>query len=175
MNSPNITIEELNQIQYKITPNRNTPSIEGLIVKDLVVNLDGRGDVIELWSKNWFSDGFVNTDHVYQSATDFGVVKSWHMHILHTDQITVTRGKLQLTIVDLRRDSSTFGNVDIIFLGSSKPRIVKIPPMLLHGWKALSSPEVIAVNMQSHVYDPADEIRYPWDCVLTNIWQPLNG
>ncbi len=43
-------------------------------------------------------------EHVYQSATDYGVVKCWHLHDRHTDQFTVTRGKLQVTLVDIRPD-----------------------------------------------------------------------
>ena len=146
-----------------------TPSIEGVIVKDLKVILDGRGEVTELWSKPWLSDGFITSDHIYQSATDFGVVKGWHLHEVHTDQFIVTRGKLQVTLVDLRKESPSFGQVNAIFLGSLKPRLIKIPPMIMHGWKALSTPEVIVVNLQSHVYTPDDEYKFPWDCVLEEI------
>jgi hypothetical protein len=47
--------------------------------------------------------------------------------------------------------------------------------MILHGWKALSPPEVLVVNFQSHVYDVRDEFKFPWDCVLSQVWEPLNG
>lgn len=171
----NNIIDWMNTLKYTINFGNKRPSIEGVILKELTTHLDGRGDVIELWSKPWIGEGFVNTQHVYQSATDFGVVKAWHLHKIHTDQITVTRGKLQLSLIDLRKGSASFGNVDIFFLGSSAPRIIKVPPFIMHGWKALSSPEVIVVNMQSHIYMPEDEIRFPWDCVLHEIWEPKNG
>ena len=45
----------------------------------------------------------------------------------------------------------------------------------MHGWKSLAEPETLVVNLQSHVYDPADELKFPWDTVLTEVWQPLNG
>jgi dTDP-4-dehydrorhamnose 3,5-epimerase len=138
--------------------------------------LDGRGDVTELWSRPWVEqEGLLNVAHVYQSATDYDVVKCWHLHNKHTDQFTVTRGKLQVSLVDLRADSSTFGQVNTIFLGSTKPRLIKIPPMVMHGWKALSMPEVLVVNLQSEVYTPGDEWKFPWDCVLEEVWQPRNG
>jgi hypothetical protein len=47
--------------------------------------------------------------------------------------------------------------------------------MIMHGWKALTQPEVIVVNLQSHVYDAADEFKFPWDCVLADVWEPRNG
>ena len=45
----------------------------------------------------------------------------------------------------------------------------------MHGWKALSEPEVLVVNFQSEIYDPKDEIKIAWDTVLSEIWEPLNG
>ncbi len=171
-----VTVEWLRSIPYKITSPYGPPTIAGVTVKDLKVNLDGRGDVIELWSRPWVEEeGLVVPQHVYQSATDYGVTKCWHLHNVHTDQFTVTRGKLQVTLVDIRPDSPTFGHVNPIFLGSQRPRLIKIPPMVMHGWKALSQPEVIVVNLQSHVYDAADEFKFPWDCVLTEVWEPRNG
>ncbi|HAV15379.1 MAG TPA: hypothetical protein DCX25_03550 [Candidatus Pacebacteria bacterium] len=153
----------------------NTVTIDGVLLKELTVHLDGRGDVIELWSEKWLSEGVVKPAHVYQSATDYGVVKCWHLHETHTDQFTVTRGKLQVSMVDVREGSPTFGHVNTVILGTTKPRYLKIPNGIMHGWKSLAEPETLVVNLQSHVYDPADELKFPWDTVLTEVWQPLNG
>ena len=152
------------------------PTIHGVILKELNALVDGRGDVTELWSLPWVEkESFVVPTHCYQSATDFGVTKCWHLHAIHTDQFTVTRGKLQVNLVDIREESPTFGHVNSIFLGTQKPRLLKIPPGIMHGWKALTRPEVIVVNFQSHVYDPKDEFKYTWNCVLENVWEPNNG
>lgn len=171
-----VSIEWLKSLDYKVVPVSNGPTIDGLLVKDLRVMLDGRGDVTELWSQPWIqSEGLMEVAHVYQSSTDVNVIKCWHLHDIHTDQFTVTRGKLQVSLVDLRIDSPTFRHVNTVFLGTSRPRLIKIPPMVMHGWKALSAPEVIVVNLQSHVYTPDDEWKFPWNCVLEHIWQPQNG
>lgn len=176
MRAHDVTVEWLRDINYQIQSPYRAPTIEGVIVKDLRPLIDGRGDVIELWSKPWVAaEGLVFPEHVYQSATDYGVVKCWHLHDIHTDQFTVTRGKLQVTLVDIRPNSPTFGHVNPIFLGGQRPRLIKIPPMVMHGWKALTMPEVIVVNLQSHVYDAADEFKYPWNCVLEEVWEPKNG
>jgi dTDP-4-dehydrorhamnose 3,5-epimerase len=150
-------------------------TIAGVKLRELVSHLDGRGEVTELWSAAWLSDGLVRAEHAYQSATDHGVVKAWHLHEKHTDQFTVTRGKLQVSLVDLREDSPSFGHANSIFLGVHRPRLLMIPPRILHGWKALTAPEVLVVNFQSHVYDPKDEFKFPWDALVTGIWEPLNG
>ena len=174
MTARDVTVEWLKAQKWNVQPTGRA-TIQGVIVRDLTVHLDGRGEVTELWSQTWLKDGMVPTTHVYQSATDFGVVKGWHLHEVHTDQHTVTRGKLQLVIVDLRQDSPTFAHVNSLFLGALRPRLVKIPPRCMHGWKALSAPEVLVVNAQSHVYDPADEFKFAWDCVLPEVWEPRNG
>lgn len=176
MDPDKITEEWLKKQGYKMQSIYAPPTIEGVILKELNPLVDGRGDVIELWSKPWVRNkGFVIPTHCYQSATDFGVTKCWHLHNNHTDQFTVTRGKLQVVMVDLRKRSKTFGHVNSVFMGTQKPRLLKIPPGIMHGWKALSRPEVIVVNFQSHVFDPKDEFKFTWNCVLEEVWEPKNG
>lgn len=172
MKANDVTVEWLKSLSFT-RARVNTATIEGVNYKKLNPIVDGRGDVTELWSAPW--EGFIPPTHVYQSATDYGVVKCWHLHDEHTDQFTVTRGKLQVSLVDVREDSPTFGHVNVFMVGSLSPGIIRIPPGLMHGWKALTAPEVIVVNLQSHVYDPSDEIKLPWDCILEEIWEPLNG
>ena len=172
MHASEVSIEWLNEQSYSVQ-GVNKATIDGVLFRPLNVILDGRGDVIELWSEPW--EGFTPPTHVYQSATDYGVVKCWHLHEIHTDQFTVTRGKIQVTLVDVREDSTTFGHVNTFIMGTSYPGLVRIPPGLMHGWKCLSIPEVIVVNLQSHVYDAGDEYKFPWNCVLEDVWQPING
>jgi dTDP-4-dehydrorhamnose 3,5-epimerase len=153
-------------------------TIEGIYLKELTSHVDDRGDVIELWSTAWqeYKDGVViPAKHAYQSATDPGVVKCWHLHQVHTDQFTVTRGKLQVCLVDIRPDSPTFGHANSVVLGMQKPRYLKIVPGVMHGWKALGTTESIVVNFQSEPYDASDEYKFTWDCVIPEIWGPKNG
>lgn len=176
MKIENISENWLKKQKYKIQNIYTPPTIDGVILKDLSPLLDGRGEVTELWSKSWVKkDGLEIPNHCYQSVTDFGVVKCWHLHAIHTDQLTVTRGKIQIVLVDIRKNSKTFGHVNSLFMGIQKPRLVKIPPGVLHGWKSLSRPEVIVVNFQTHVYDPNDEYKFKWNSILQTIWEPNNG
>ena len=174
MKAADVTVEWLQSLEFHVRATGESP-IEGVVARRLVPHVDGRGEVTELWSEPWKADGFGVADHVYQSATDQGVVKCWHLHEVHTDQFVVTRGKLQVTLVDLREQSPTFRQADVFIMGTLNPLLLRIPPGVMHGWKALSAPEVIVVNLQSHVYDPADEFKLPWDCVLEWIWEPRNG
>lgn len=171
MRPSEITADWLRRVAFR--PSKDP--IDGLHSRDLQTHLDGRGDVIELWSEPWGSAGILPPRHVYQSATDVGVTKAWHLHEAHTDQFTCTRGKLQVVVADTREGSPTFGLVNSFILGVQRPMLIQIPPGAIHGWKALTAPEAIVVNFQTHVYDPADEFKFPWDCVLEEIWEPRNG
>lgn len=170
-----ITEDWLKQQKFEI---QKGVTIDGVFVKDLTTHLDDRGDVIELWSTAWpeYEQGIVlPTKHSYQSSTDPGVTKCWHLHEIHTDQFTVTRGKLQVCVVDIREDSPTFGHANSIILGTQKPRFMKIPAGIMHGWKALGTTEAIVVNYQTEPYNAADEFKFTWNCVLEEIWGPKNG
>lgn len=176
MEPSKVTVEWLKQQKFTVQSIYRPPTIEGVILKELTPLLDGRGDVIELWSRPWVeNDGFETPNHCYQSATDPGVVKCWHLHAIHTDQFAVTRGKIQVSLVDIREDSPTFGHVNLVFMGIERPRLLKIPAGIMHGWKCLCHPEVIVYNFQTHTYDAKDEFKFAWDCVLENIWEPKNG
>lgn len=175
MKASEITTAWLQDLSLKVQSVYQPPTIHGVVLRNLQPIVDGRGDVTVLWSKPWIDEGLSEVEHVYQSATDYGVVKCWHLHELHTDQFVVTRGKLQVTLVDVRAESPSFGHVNVIFLGHLSPKLLNIPPLVLHGWKALTHPEVIVTNLQSHVYSPDDEFKFPWDCVIPEVWQPRNG
>lgn len=175
MRAPDVTTDWLREVPFTIRGTAGGPTIGGVHVRPLVTHLDGRGDVIELWSERWLDQHVLPTRHVYQSATDAGVIKCWHLHDVHTDQFTCTRGKLQVVIADVREGSPTFGDVNSFILGTQRPLMIQIPPGTIHGWKALTPPEAIVVNFQSHPYDPADEFKFPWNCVLEEVWEPRYG
>jgi len=171
-----LTTADLQTIPFCVRSTFQGPTIDGVKFRGLRPIIDGRGDVIELWSLPWVErDGMVVPHHVYQSATDYGVVKCWHLHEIHTDQFTVTRGKLQVVCADIREDSPTYGHVNSFIIGTQCPALLLIPPGIMHGWKALAHPETIVVNLQTHPYDPADEFKFPWDAVLIEVWEPRNG
>jgi dTDP-4-dehydrorhamnose 3,5-epimerase len=156
----------------ELHPRITKSPIEGVVVRELSAIVDGRGDLTEVWSESWKLHGLVRPRHVYQSATDYGVVKAWHLHRKHTDQFVVTRGKIQIVCVDCRPESKSFGRANSFIAGNRKPMMIVIPPGILHGWKALSVPEALVLNLQSHPYDPRDEVRVPWDAVLATVWEP---
>ena len=173
MKASEVTADWLKGLDFQVFGINAKPTIDGVVHRRLNPIVDGRGEVTELWSDPW--EGFIPPTHIYQSGTDVGVVKCWHLHEIHTDQFAISRGKVQVSLADVREESPTFGHVNLFIFGTLSPGLLRIPPGVLHGWKALSSPEIIVLNFQSHPYDPADEFKFAWDSVLGHVWEPKNG
>lgn len=151
-------------------------NLDGVKFIDLLWRVDGRGKLIEIGTPVFFNGNWLFPAHVYQTYTDKDVIKAWHVHKEHTDQFGITHGKLNLVLADIREQSSTFGKYVSVVIGRDNPMAVRVPPGVLHGWKALSH-GCMVTNMQTHIYNPFDEIRYPFDMqfLIDFEWQPLNG
>ena len=92
-----------------------------------------------------------------------GVVKAWHMHRIQTDWWYVVGGVLRVGLCDMRPESPTYKQTMDFLLGDLHPaQVLRIPPGVAHGCKAVQSP-VHLCYVTSHVYNPGDELRLPYD------------
>jgi len=137
--------------------------LEGVEFKELVSHSDQRGYFRELIrvTDPFFSDiGFGQWSHSYMFD---GVIKAWHYHNIQTDYWYVCSGVLRIGLWDRRPDSKTFNKTMDFLMGDlQKPTILKVPPGIAHGCKVIQGP-VNLFYMMSHIYDPNDEIRIPYD------------
>ena len=133
--------------------------IDGVAVKKLRVIPDERGRLMEILRSD--DEFFSRFGQVYMTTAYPGVVKGWHYHKKQTDHVAVVKGMLKLVLYDNRDDSSTKGEINEFFLGDHNPVLVKIPPLVLHGFKCISEEEAVGINVPSEVYDydQPDEFR----------------
>jgi dTDP-4-dehydrorhamnose 3,5-epimerase len=92
-----------------------------------------------------------------------GTIKAIHYHSEQTDLWAPVSGMVQVFLYDLRRNSSTFGAINTIFAGRFQPWEILIPPGVAHGYKALGVEPVQLVYFTDRHYNPADELRLPYD------------
>ena len=133
--------------------------IAGVEVKELKVIPYERGRLMEMLLAD--DPIFEKFGQVYMTTTYPGVVKGWHAHRKQFDFITCVRGMIKLVLYDSRPDSPTLGTVNEFFIGDNGPRLVKVPPLVQHGWKCVGEKEAFIVNVVSEPYnytDP-DEVR----------------
>jgi dTDP-4-dehydrorhamnose 3,5-epimerase len=136
--------------------------IHGVCFKELVTHTDERGFFREIvrTTDDFFAEGFGQWSHSWMRE---GVVKAWHMHRIQTDWWYVGTGLLRVGLHDRREGSSTRGaTMEFRMGGGQPPRVLKIPPGVAHGCEAIGGP-VNLIYVTSHVYNPADEIRFPSD------------
>ena len=136
--------------------------INGIEIRELKTFNDDRGffrEIIRL-TDDHFADGFGQWSH---SLMFDNVIKAWHYHKIQTDWWYVVAGVLRVGLYDLRHDSPTYKQTMDFLMGDLQLAIViKIPPGVAHGCKTVQGP-VHLFYLTSHVYNPDDEIRIPYD------------
>src|SRR5210317_1247936 len=136
--------------------------IEDVIIKELTTHADDRGFFRELIrvSDDFFSEGFGQWSH---SLMFDGVIKAWHLHRIQTDWWYVVNGVLRVGLYDMRTDSLTYKTVMDFLMGDLQPaQVIKVPPGVAHGCKTIQGP-VNLFYVTSHVYNPGDEVRFPYN------------
>lgn len=150
--------------------------IHGVEVKNLKVIPDERGRLMEVLRCD--EKFFKKFGQVYITTAYPGVVKGWHYHKEQEDNMAVVKGMMKIVLFDGRKDSPTFNQVNEYFLGVHSPCLLKIPPMVLHGFKCISDEESVVVNITSEPYDreKPDEFRVdPHDNKIPYDWDRKDG
>jgi dTDP-4-dehydrorhamnose 3,5-epimerase len=75
----------------------------------------------------------------------------------------VVAGVLRVGLYDLRHDSPTYKQTMDFLMGDlQSAHVLKVPPGIAHGCKTVQGP-VHLFYLTSHVYNPDDEYRIPYD------------
>jgi dTDP-4-dehydrorhamnose 3,5-epimerase len=135
--------------------------IIGVRTKLLKPIVDERGFLMEILRND--DDVFVGFGQTYLTAVNFGVTKAWHYHEHQTDNFACLFGHIKLVLYDCREDSETHGKINEFFIGERNPTLVQIPPGVLHGFKGISQPHALVLNVPDKPYQYAkpDEFRVP--------------
>jgi dTDP-4-dehydrorhamnose 3,5-epimerase len=137
---------------------------EGVQIHECITHLDSRGSLTESFNTAWDFDPEPIV-HVYKVAIDPGVIKGWQYHTTYSDRSFFGWGKFRIALHDMRETSPTYQKTITLFAGIEKPRLIKIPPMVLHAVQNLGDTESWFINMPTKIYnyqDP-DKQRIPWN------------
>jgi dTDP-4-dehydrorhamnose 3,5-epimerase len=148
--------------------------IAGVRLAPLKVHPDDRGYFLELQrlGQGLAAEFPAETTQISAALNYPGAVKAFHFHLHQTDCWNPVKGLLQVALVDLRPDSSTFGLRNTMYVGPLRPWQVLIPPGVAHGYKVIGAEEALLVYMTDRLYDPTDEgriayndpsINYDWE------------
>jgi dTDP-4-dehydrorhamnose 3,5-epimerase len=139
--------------------------IEGVRIQPLQLWPDDRGYFLELYRLGQaLTAEFPAGSIQISAAVNFpGTIKAFHYHREQTDCFTPVRGLYQIALVDLRKDSPTFGRRNTIYAGELRPWQVLIPRGVGHGYKVLGTETGVLVYATDRFYNPEDEGRIPYD------------
>jgi dTDP-4-dehydrorhamnose 3,5-epimerase len=142
--------------------------IDGIRIQPLHVYPDDRGFFTELARLGQGLAAKMIPDdarkiQLSMTLTYPGTIKAIHYHSEQTDLWAPISGMIQVFLYDLRLHSPTFGAINTIFTGRFQPWEILIPPGVGHGYKALGIEPIQLVYLTDRLYNPADELRLPYD------------
>ena len=106
-----------------------------------------------------------------------GTIKAFHWHKKQDDLFFFAGGKANIVLHDIREDSPTKGETQVIPADEGDPQLVFIPRGVAHGYKALGDKPVLLFYPTTESYNPAapDEERIPHDDPKINFnWANYN-
>ena len=143
--------------------------IEGVVVRDLRKFVDERGWLAELFRQDEISEE-VYPVMSYISMTLPGVTRGPHEHLEQTDYFCfLGPSNFKLVLWDNRKESSTYMNKMVLFVGEDNPKAVIIPPRVVHAYKNVGGKPGIVLNFPNRLYagwgkkEKVDEVRYEDD------------
>ncbi len=105
-----------------------------------------------------------------------GTIKAFHWHKHQDDLWFIASGKAAIVLYDQRKDSSTFGETQVIEAGTEDYKLVTIPAGVVHGYKVLSDEPCLLFYHVTKEYDansPDEERIDPFDKNINFQWDSL--
>ena len=139
--------------------------IDGVVLRPYDLWPDDRGYFLEVarMGQGLAASFPAATTQVSAALSYPGIIKAFHYHLFQTDLWVPAAGMFQVTLVDLRPESSTFGRQNTMYAGALKPWQFLIPPGVGHGYKVVSEQPAILVYVTNQLYNPKDEGRIAYN------------
>ncbi|AXX92902.1 dTDP-4-dehydrorhamnose 3,5-epimerase [Malaciobacter molluscorum LMG 25693] len=150
-------------------------SIDGLKIFEPKIFEDERGTFIKTFNDEFFQKNGLNISikETYCSISHKDVIRGMHFQTPpheHLKVVYVSFGKILDVVLDIRKNSPTYGESFSIELSNINRKVLIIPEGLAHGFKSLVD-NTNVICMQTSCYSPENDsgIRYDsfnfnWDC-----------
>ena len=154
--------------------------ISGLKILETGVFKDSRGKFTKIFNNDFFkeNDLDIQIKESYYSTSHKGVIRGMHFQAPpqdHLKLVHVTSGKIVDVVLDIRKNSSTYGKTFDVELSAKNAKTLIIPKGLAHGFKSLED-NTNVIYMQTSGYAPEcdmvirfDSFGYDWGLTETKI------
>lgn len=121
---------------------------EGLLVLQTVNFQDNRGGFQKLFNYDFFKEKGLDCDfkEFYYSVNKANVVRGMHFQTPpfdHTKVVYVSKGHIKDVVVDIRKNSKTYGKCFSIELDDQKGQYLYIPKGFAHGFVSLEDGSIV--------------------------------
>ncbi len=142
-------------MQFTRTP------IDGLFLIEPKIYHDDRGSFLESYNAALFQQHGIPADFVQdnQSTSRKGVIRGLHFQTGKHAQgklVRVVKGKALDVVVDLRKESATFGRHFSLELEAEKAIMLWVPPGFAHGFEALEEDTVFLYKVTAPYHQPSE-------------------
>lgn len=152
--------------------------IEGLYIIEPKIFGDERGYFMESYVKQDFVQMGIDVDFVQdnESLSSKGVLRGLHIqnNFPQAKLIRVQNGSIIDVVLDLRRNSQTYGHWFKVELTSSNHKMLYVPKGFAHGFLALEDQTRILYKASDY-YHPEDEDGIIYNDETLNINWPVEG
>ena len=153
--------------------------LEGIIIIEPDVFNDSRGFFLESYNKEKYSQIGIDIELVQDnhSASTKNTLRGMHYQVSPTPQAKLVRacvGEVYDVVVDIRKDSPTFGQWEGFYLSAENKKQVFIPGGFAHGFCVLSDYAEFLYKCSAY-YSPKDERGFNWNDPHINIKWPISN
>ncbi len=137
--------------------------IKDVKLVDLVPHMDDRGYLIEILRAS--DEHFTKFGQVYIVGDMVrNTIRAFHVHNVLWDWFFISHGTAKFALVDDRKDSPTYKEINTFVVSDRKPQLLVVPPGVYHGWMSLED-DTQMISTASEVYnrENPDEKRVPHD------------
>ncbi len=134
--------------------------IKGVQIKKIVSHNDRRGFFREIMK---VSDKYTNIKfrQISHSKINKSIKKGWHVHKKQYQWNYLLKGKIEVFLLDLRKNSKSFKKQIKFIVTEKKPLIYFFPPNVAHGYITLKKDNHIIYGT-SGIYSKLEEYKLPF-------------
>jgi len=155
-----------------------TTDVGGVVIVDIEPDRDDRGFFSPVFCADEFAEsGLPSTFAQLKLAYSYarGTLRGIHRQVppnAEAKLIRCTRGAIAAVAVDVRSESSNYGNHVMYQLSADNRRALFVPPYVAHGFQTLADNTEVLYQV-SGVYDADEEQGFRWDDPEFGIEWPL--
>lgn len=157
----------------------NKTSLKDVFVIEPNIIKDDRGYFMESYKDSWFKKRFQNINFIQdnESKSAIGTIRGLHYQkppFSQTKLVRVIYGSVLDVVVDLRKNSTTYGKYEEFNLNSELKHQLLVPKGFAHGFQVLSEIAIFSYKVDQYYKKEYDDGIYALDKELGINWRNLN-